>query len=146
GRDGLLRGRRRADGNRRPCAGCRRLAAGRGRLCRLLPRRTAGAVARPDAAGCARRGLCYFALPLGQWGDNWPGTWPEGVQLQLHILDGDEDYEIAHGLAATVPGADLFVYPGTEHYFAEQDEEAAALLRERVLKFLGWRSFTVANR
>jgi hypothetical protein len=47
------------------------------------------------------------------------------------------DYEIAQGLATTVPGAELFVYPGTEHLFAEHDEQAAALLRERVLEFLG---------
>ena len=68
---------------------------------------------------------------------HWPAAWPDGVRLQLHILKGDEDYEIAQGLAATVPGAELFVYPGTEHYFAEHDEEAAALLTQRVLAFLG---------
>jgi dienelactone hydrolase len=89
---------------------------------------------RPGARGAV---LCYSALPLGQWGDNWPATWPAGVPLQLHILDGDEDFEIAQGLAATVPGAELFVYPGTEHYFAEHDDEAAALLTQRVLVFLG---------
>lgn len=80
--------------------------------------------------------LCYAALPLGQWGDNWPATWPEGVRLQLHILDGDEDFEIAQELATTVRGAELFVYGGTEHYFAEHDDQAAALLTERVLDFL----------
>jgi dienelactone hydrolase len=80
--------------------------------------------------------LCYSALPLGQWGDNWPADWPSGVRLQLHILDGDEDFEIAQRLAATVPGAELFVYAGSEHYFAEHDEQAAALLMERVLDFL----------
>ncbi len=89
---------------------------------------------RPGARGAV---LCYSALPLGQWGDNWPATWPDGVRLQLHILDGDEDFELAQGLAATVPGADLFAYPGTEHYFAEHDDEAAALLMQRVLAFLG---------
>ena len=46
-------------------------------------------------------------------GDNWPATWPSGVRLQLHILDGDEDYEIAQRLAATVPAAELFVYRGS---------------------------------
>jgi dienelactone hydrolase len=89
---------------------------------------------RPGARGAV---LCYAALPLGQWGDNWPARWPGDVPLQLHILDGDEDHEIAQGLAATVPGAELFVYPGTEHYFAEHDEQAAAELQERVLAFLG---------
>jgi dienelactone hydrolase len=88
---------------------------------------------RPGARGAV---LCYSAVPLGQWGDNWPATWPDGVRLQLHILDGDEDFEIAQGLAATVSGAGLFVYGGGEHYFAEHDEQAAGLLRERVLDFL----------
>ena len=39
--------------------------------------------------------------------------------------------------AATVPGAELFVYPGTEYYFAEYDDEAARVLTQRVLSFLG---------
>ena len=81
--------------------------------------------------------LCYSALPLGQWGDDWPATWPDGVGLQLHILDGDEDIAFARGLAETVNGAELFIYPGSEHYFAEHDDESAALLLERVLAFLG---------
>jgi dienelactone hydrolase len=89
---------------------------------------------RPGANGAV---LCYSALPLGEWGDDFPATWPDGVRLQLHILDGDEDFDFAQGLARTVPGAKLFVYPGTEHYFAEHDEEAATLLRQRVLEFLG---------
>jgi dienelactone hydrolase len=89
---------------------------------------------RPGARGAV---LCYAALPLGEWGDNWPATWPEGVRLQLHILEGDEDFEFAQGLAATVPAAELFVYPGTEHYFAEHDDQAARLLTQRVLAFLG---------
>ena len=89
---------------------------------------------KPGARGLV---LAYGALPLGQWGDNWPATWPDGVRLQLHILEGDEDYEFAQALAATVPGAELFVYPGSEHYFAEHDEHAAAMLMQRVLAFLG---------
>ena len=88
-------------------------------------------------AGARNAVLCYAALPLGKWGNNWPETWPDGVGLQLHILEGDEDFEFAQGLAATVPGAELFVYPGTEHYFAEHDADAAALLTQRVLEFLG---------
>jgi dienelactone hydrolase len=81
--------------------------------------------------------LCYAALPLGQWGDNWPAEWPAGVPLQLHIADGDEDEEIAQSLAATVPGAELHLYPGPQHYFAEHDEQQSALLERRVLAFLG---------
>ena len=91
---------------------------------------------RPGARGAV---LCYSALPLGQWGDNWPAIWPDDVGLQLHILDGDEDIEFARGLAEMVSGAELFVYPGSAHYFAEHDDEASALLLERVLAFLGTR-------
>jgi dienelactone hydrolase len=91
---------------------------------------------RPGARGAV---LCYSALPLGHWGENWPATWPEGVRLQLHILEGDEDVEFAEALAAAVDGAELFVYPGTDHYFAEHHDEAAALLLQRVPAFLGAR-------
>jgi len=35
-----------------------------------------------------------------------------------------------------VPSSELFVYPGTEHYFAEHDDDAATVLIERVLAFL----------
>lgn len=87
-------------------------------------------------AGARGAVLCYSALPLGQWGDNWPETWPEGVRLQMHILEGDEDFEIAQGLAASVSGAELFDYPGTEHYFAEHDDAAAGMLTGRVLDLL----------
>lgn len=88
---------------------------------------------RPGARGAV---LCYAALPLGEWGDNWPATWPNGVELQLHILEGDEDFAFAQGLSETVPDAQLFVYAGTEHYFAEHDDETARLLTNRVLDFL----------
>ena len=81
--------------------------------------------------------LCYSALPLGEWGDNWPPTWPNGVRLQMHIVDGDEDFDFAQRLATTVPAAELFVYAGTDHYFAEDNEQAATLLTQRVLAFLG---------
>jgi dienelactone hydrolase len=88
---------------------------------------------RPGARGAVP---CYAALPLGEWGDNWPAAWPDGVRLQLHIVEGDEDFEFAQTLATAVPAAELFVYPGTEHYFAEHDEQAATLLKQRVLALL----------
>jgi dienelactone hydrolase len=88
---------------------------------------------RPGARGTV---LCYSALPLGEWGDDWPAAWPDGVPLQLHILEDDEDFAFAKRLAATVSGSELFVYAGDEHYFAEHDQQSAARLRERVLTFL----------
>jgi dienelactone hydrolase len=89
---------------------------------------------RPGARGAV---LVYGALPLGQWGDNWPAEWPDGVALQLHSTDGDEDVPIMEELATTVPGAELFLYPGPDHLFAEHDDQQRALLVKRVLAFLG---------
>jgi dienelactone hydrolase len=89
---------------------------------------------KPGARGAV---LVYAALPLGEWGENWPAEWPDGVPLQIHMTEGDEDEEIARALVEAVPGAQLFSYPGPEHMFAEQDEQAASLLTQRVLRFLG---------
>ena len=89
---------------------------------------------KPGARGAV---LVYAALPLGEWGDNWPAEWPDSVPLQIHMTEGDEDEEIARALVEAVPGAQLFSYPGPEHMFAEQDEQAASLLTQRVLRFLG---------
>jgi len=88
---------------------------------------------RPGARGLV---LAYGALPLGQWGPNWPADWPDGVSLQLHSTEGDEDVEIMQELAATVPGAEVFLYPGPDHLFAEHDQNQRRLLVERVLAFL----------
>ncbi len=88
---------------------------------------------RPGARGLV---LAYGALPLGRWGPSWPAEWPDGVALQLHSTEGDEDVEIMQGLAETVPGAELFLYPGPDHLFAEHDQLQRELLVERVLQFL----------
>jgi hypothetical protein len=52
-----------------------------------------------------------------------------------------EDLPAARELVATVDDAELFLYPGDRHLFADPslddyDEQAAAQLRERVLAFL----------
>ncbi len=53
----------------------------------------------------------------------------------------DVDIDAARDLAETVGGAELFLYPGDRHLFADPslatyDAEAAALLTQRVLDFL----------
>ena len=53
-----------------------------------------------------------------------------------------EDLPAARELAESTPQAELFVYPGERHLFADSsleafDEDAASLLRERVHSFLG---------
>jgi dienelactone hydrolase len=74
------------------------------------------------------------------------GEWPHGLPLQIHIMEGDEwadeDLPVARRLDETVDSAELFVYPGDRHLFADSslpsyDEDAAKLLEQRVLSFLG---------
>jgi dienelactone hydrolase len=52
-----------------------------------------------------------------------------------------EDLPAARDLAETVDGAELFLYPGDGHLFADNslpdyDESAATLLQQRVLALL----------
>lgn len=92
---------------------------------------------RPGARGAV---LLYSAAPLEEFGD----AWPEGVPLQIHIMENDpwEDTPIARALAVAVPGSELYVYPGDKHLFADpssadHDPDAAAQVTERVLAMLG---------
>jgi dienelactone hydrolase len=82
------------------------------------------------------------ALPVAEFGE-----WPPGVPVQIHLMEGDEwaqeDLPAARELAETVEGAELFLYEGSSHLFADSsladyDATAAALLRERVHAFLDW--------
>ena len=93
---------------------------------------------RPGARGAL---LLYSCLPVSEFGD----AWPEGVPVQVHVKDGDpffaDDLEAAQALVASTDQAELFLYPGEEHLFADSslpayDAAAAALLTERVLAFL----------
>jgi dienelactone hydrolase len=90
----------------------------------------------------ARGGLFYSAcLPVSEF-----GQWPDGVPAQVHIMEGDEwaqegDLEAARELARTVDGAELFLYPGDRHLFADDslpdyDAKSAAVLKTRTLEFL----------
>ena len=92
---------------------------------------------RPGARGAL---LMYGCVPAAEF-----GPWPAGVPVQVHGMDADpwfaEDLDAARELARTVPDAELFLYPGDKHLFADSsvpdyDEPAAALLRQRVLAFL----------
>jgi dienelactone hydrolase len=94
---------------------------------------------RPGAKGALLFSGCF---PPSEFG----GPWPQGVPLQIHMMEADEwvlegDLDAARELAETVESAELFVYPGDRHLFADDslpdyDENAAALLSERVLSFL----------
>jgi dienelactone hydrolase len=80
-------------------------------------------------------------MPVTEFGE----AWPEGVPVQIHGKEGDEffaeDLPAARALAESTAYAELFVYPGDQHLFADSsleayDPEAAALLMERVRAFL----------
>lgn len=75
------------------------------------------------------------------------GSWPEGVPAQIHAMDadpyfvGEGDIDPARAFVDRTPGAELFLYPGAGHLFADSslpgyDPHATALLLERSLAFL----------
>jgi dienelactone hydrolase len=75
------------------------------------------------------------------------GPWPAGVPAQIHGMDndpifvGEGDIDAARELVEAAEDAELFLYPGDQHYFADSslpsyDEKAAGLLMERTLAFL----------
>src|SRR5205807_6613044 len=93
---------------------------------------------RPGAKGAL---LFSAAFPASEFG----GSWPQGVPLQIHMMEGDEwaveDLPAARELVETTEGAELFLYPGDRHLFADNslpdyDESAARLFMQRVLAFL----------
>lgn len=93
---------------------------------------------RPGARGAL---LMHSCVPVTEFGTDWP----EGVPVQIHGKDGDEffdeDLPAARELADSVAEAELFVYPGDQHLFADSsleayDEVAAAALMKRVQAFL----------
>ncbi len=93
---------------------------------------------RPGARGAL---LMYSCLPVSEFGD----AWPQGVPVQVHGKEADpfflEDLEAAQALVDSTDTAELFLYPGEEHLFADSslpayDAAAARLLMERVLGFL----------
>jgi len=85
-------------------------------------------------------------VPVSEFG----AAWPAGVPVQVHAMEadpwfvGDGDIDAAQALVAEADDAELFLYPGDQHLFADSslpsyDAEAAGLLRERVLAFLATR-------
>jgi dienelactone hydrolase len=99
----------------------------------MLAQTRSGALGAVLMSGC---------IPPSEFG----GPWPETVPVQIHLMEDDpigaEDLEAARELDTSTDAATLFVYPGDRHLFADDsisdyDEPAAALLKERVLGFLG---------
>lgn len=94
---------------------------------------------KPGAQGAL---LFHACVPPSEFG----GPWPQGVPVQIHAMDADElfvteDLAAARELAETAKDAELFLYPGDQHLFADRslpgyDESAATLLLQHVLSFL----------
>lgn len=95
---------------------------------------------RPGARGALLMSSC---VPFSEFGDSWPA----GVPVQIHAMDadpifvGEGDIEAARELVASSSDAELFLYAGDQHYFADPGlpsyrPEAAALLTQRVIEFL----------
>jgi dienelactone hydrolase len=87
--------------------------------------------------------LFYSCVPVSEFSP----AWPEGVPVQIHGMDadpifvGEGDIDAARALVAEARNAELFLYPGDQHYFADSslpshDPNATALLTRRVLDFL----------
>ena len=96
---------------------------------------------RPGARGAL---LFYACVPASEFGTSWPAD----VPVQIHGMDADPffvdegDIDAARAIVESTDQAELFLYPGSEHYFADSslpsyDADAAALLTRRVLDFLG---------
>jgi dienelactone hydrolase len=95
---------------------------------------------RPGARGAL---LFYSCLPVSEFSDSWPAE----VPVQIHGMDADEffvgegDIDAARALVESAPQAELFIYPGDQHLFADSslasyDPAATAILTQRVLDFL----------
>ena len=97
-------------------------------------------------AGARGALLCHSCVPVSEFGSAWPNR----VPVQVHGMDadpffvGDGDIDAARALVAGSASAELFLYPGDQHLFADSslssyDADAAALLTRRVLDFLSTR-------
>ena len=94
-------------------------------------------------AGARGALLIDACIPVEEFGDRWP----EGVPVQVHGMDGDPffagegDLDAARALVESTDHAELFVYPGDAHLFADAslasyDPGATELMMGRILEFL----------
>jgi dienelactone hydrolase len=95
---------------------------------------------RPGARGALLFSSCVRATVFAD-------RWPPGVPVQVHgmaedeVFAGEGDLDAARALVACTDDAELFLYPGRAHLFADPglasyDAAAARLLTARTLRFL----------
>lgn len=94
-------------------------------------------------AGARGALLFHSCVPTSEFGSGWPA----GVPVQIHGMAADSffvedgDIDAARALVESAEDAELFLYPGDRHLFADNslssfDPDAAGLLTQRVLDFL----------
>lgn len=95
-------------------------------------------------AGARGALLIDACIPVSEFGE----AWPDGVPVQVHAKEADpffaEDIDAARDLVSVGADAELFLYSGDQHLFADNslpshDPDAAALLTRRAIEFLGSR-------
>jgi dienelactone hydrolase len=95
---------------------------------------------RPGARGAL---LFHSCVPTSEFGTSWPAD----VAVQVHAMQADPlfvdegDLDAARALVESAEHAELLLYPGDQHLFADSslpsyDANAAELLSRRVLDFL----------
>jgi dienelactone hydrolase len=95
---------------------------------------------RPEAAGALL--FHHGDVPVSMFGDSWP----EGVDIQIHISEHDEWFEPETvdqfiETVGAVADADLYLYPGSTHLFTDSslidyNPNAAELAMQRTITFL----------
>jgi len=91
------------------------------------------------------RGALFFSAcaPISTFGSAWSADLP----VQVHAMEADPyfveegDIEAARELVASANDADLYLYPGDQHFFADSslpsyDSDATRLMLDRVLEYL----------
>ncbi len=91
------------------------------------------------------RGALFFhaCLPASEFGEAWPADVPVQIHGMEHdpFFAGEGDLDAAQAIVDSAERAELFVYPGDRHLFADSslpsfDPQAAALLLRRTIEFL----------
>ena len=95
---------------------------------------------RPGARGAL---LFHAGMEPTEYGPSWPAE----VPVQIHAMADDPEFNnewdlpAARALVAAAADAEMFLYPGDQHLFADRslasyDAEATTLMTRRVLEFL----------
>jgi dienelactone hydrolase len=98
------------------------------------------ALTREKARGAL---LFYSCVPVSYFGPKWPDDLPAQIHAMKSdpVFTKDGDLDAAQDLTQSSKNVELFLYDGSDHYFADEtldtyDVDATKLLMRRVLEFL----------